>query len=326
MGGGPRTYPGGVSKWQWKRMQAKKAKQLLKARLCRERQIYEMRKRAELRAAVSELERPWEVVERAPNLFSVSADEQVKVLADRFQKPGGFDLWSDKDGPLLFPDSVNRLPSARFFPKGVVHSIKPYQRIEDSDGFGEIEGDSVKAFVSEGEIGDGLVRKSGGDENLRKFSNEGFGEFDEMERKGYVSENEFGSGSVKEINGYKNPRRSSNTRLRGNSIGDKELSEKYSRVHSSGIDGRGRRERGNNGGKFRSRKRPGSLNSGIPNGNGFNSQRVGIDKERRGKLNSMPCNNDRHRQRNGLQMKDFLSETYDMSLQQDGSYEFNEEY
>ncbi|RVX05944.1 putative DEAD-box ATP-dependent RNA helicase 48 [Vitis vinifera] len=89
MGGGPRTYPGGVSKWQWKRMQAKKAKQLLKARLCRERQMYEMRKRAELKAAVSELERPWEVVERAPTLLSVSADEQLKVLADRFQRPDG---------------------------------------------------------------------------------------------------------------------------------------------------------------------------------------------------------------------------------------------
>ena len=116
-------------------MQAKKAKQLLKARLCRERQIYEMRKRAELKAAVSELERPWEVVERrAPTLLSlsVSADEQLKVLADRFQRPDGFDLWSDKDGPQLFDDRVDvgALPSARFFPKGVVHSIKPYQSKE----------------------------------------------------------------------------------------------------------------------------------------------------------------------------------------------------
>ncbi|KAL3531761.1 hypothetical protein ACH5RR_005282 [Cinchona calisaya] len=132
MGGGPRTYPGGVSKWQWKRMQAKKAKQLLKARLARERQIYEMRKRAELKAAVSELERPWEVVEKAPTLFSVSADEQLKVLADRFQRPCGFDMWSDRDGPELFkPDSG--LPSARFFPKGVVHSVKPYGKIEKFD-------------------------------------------------------------------------------------------------------------------------------------------------------------------------------------------------
>ncbi|XP_076920634.1 uncharacterized protein LOC143581836 [Bidens hawaiensis] len=132
MGGGPRTYPGGVSKWQWKRMQAKKAKQLLRARLARERQVYEMRKRAELAAAVSELERPWEVVDKAPKLFSVTADEQLKVLADRFQKPGGFDLWSEKDGPQLF-ETVEGLPSARFFPKGVVHSIKPYGRITDGN-------------------------------------------------------------------------------------------------------------------------------------------------------------------------------------------------
>ncbi|GLT75864.1 hypothetical protein SLA2020_475580 [Shorea laevis] len=102
MGGGPRTYPGGVSKWQWKRMQAKKAKQLLRARLSRERQIYEMRKRAQLKATVSEFERPWVVVQKAPNLFSVSADEQLKVLSDRFQKPGGFDMWSERDGPKLF--------------------------------------------------------------------------------------------------------------------------------------------------------------------------------------------------------------------------------
>ncbi|KAG8376962.1 hypothetical protein BUALT_Bualt09G0118600 [Buddleja alternifolia] len=137
MGGGPRTYPGGVSKWQWKRMQAKKAKQLLKARLARERQIYEMRKRAELKAAVSELERPWETVEKPPVLFSVSADEQLKVLADRFQRPGGLDLWSERDGPELFrPD--NGLPSARFFPKGVVHSVRPYGKIENkSSGLGE---------------------------------------------------------------------------------------------------------------------------------------------------------------------------------------------
>ena len=59
----------------------------------------EMRKRAELKAAVSELESPWVVVERAPTLLSLSSDEQLKVLADRFQRPDGFDLWSDKDGP-----------------------------------------------------------------------------------------------------------------------------------------------------------------------------------------------------------------------------------
>ncbi|ESQ51009.1 hypothetical protein EUTSA_v10023045mg, partial [Eutrema salsugineum] len=133
MGDGPRTFPGGVSKWQWKRMQAKKQKQLLKARLSHERQIYEMQKRAELKAAVAELERPWEPVQKPPNLFSVCADEQVKVLADRFQKPGGFDLWTDRDDPQLF-EAVDDLPSARFFPKGVVHSVKPYQKLPRSVG------------------------------------------------------------------------------------------------------------------------------------------------------------------------------------------------
>ncbi|XP_022151570.1 uncharacterized protein LOC111019483 [Momordica charantia] len=153
MGGGPRTFPGGVSKWQWKRMQAKKAKQLLKARLCRERQIYEMRKRAELKAAVSELERPWEVVEKAPNLFSVSADEQVKVLADRFQRPGGFDLWTERDGPQLF-ETVDELPSARFFPKGVVHSVKPYRSItgsEDSLSLDSEAGNEIATGFREGD-------------------------------------------------------------------------------------------------------------------------------------------------------------------------------
>ncbi|KAJ6841467.1 uncharacterized protein M6B38_306270 [Iris pallida] len=127
-GGGPRTFPGGVSKWQWKRMQAKKAKQLLKARLLRERQIYDMRKRSELKAAVAQLERPWEeVAERAPTLFSVSADDQVRALADRFQRPGGFDMWSDCDGPRVFRRIASgELPTARFFPKGVVHSTRPY--------------------------------------------------------------------------------------------------------------------------------------------------------------------------------------------------------
>lgn len=119
-------------------MQAKKAKQLLKARLARERQIYEMRKRAELKAAVSELERPWEVVEKPPTLFSVNADEQLKVLADRFQKPGGFDMWSDRDGPELFK-SHDGLPSSRFFPKGVVHSLKPYGKIENLDDMSDDE-------------------------------------------------------------------------------------------------------------------------------------------------------------------------------------------
>uniref|UniRef100_A0A1D1ZKR0 Putative DEAD-box ATP-dependent RNA helicase 48 n=1 Tax=Anthurium amnicola TaxID=1678845 RepID=A0A1D1ZKR0_9ARAE len=166
MGGGPRTYPGGVSKWQWKRMQAKKAKQLLKARLCRERQIYEMRKRTELNAAISELERPWEVVEKAPNLFSVKADEQLKVLADRFQKPGGFDMWSERDGPQILRP-FDGLPSARFFPKGVVHSVKPYGVIANTP-----ESSSLDSSSDEDELqfDDWIARGKGGTRRMRRSS------------------------------------------------------------------------------------------------------------------------------------------------------------
>lgn len=143
-------------------MQAKKSKQLLKARLLRERQIYEMRKRAELKAAVAELEKPWELVERAPALFSVAADEQVKALADRFQKPGGFDMWSDRDGPqvLVKRGDGSLLPSRRFFPKGVVHSVRPYGALQEEE--------------EEEEVGfDDWIARGGGGVRRRKSRREG---------------------------------------------------------------------------------------------------------------------------------------------------------
>ncbi|CAO2046227.1 unnamed protein product [Urochloa humidicola] len=139
-GGGPRTFPGGVSKWQWKRMQAKKARQLLKARLARERQLYEMRKRTELRDAVAHLERPWDPYSSsaaadafavAPNLLSVAADDQLRALADRFHRPGGVDLWNDRDGPRVFASPATGASSARFFPKNAVHSVQPYALVSD---------------------------------------------------------------------------------------------------------------------------------------------------------------------------------------------------
>lgn len=117
-------------------MQARKAKQLLKARLARERQLYEMRKRAELRDAVLHLERPWDsdsspvsATALAPNLLSIAADDQLKGLADRFHRPGGVDLWNDRDGPQVFASPDTGRASARFFPKDAVHSVQPYARL-----------------------------------------------------------------------------------------------------------------------------------------------------------------------------------------------------
>ncbi|OMO66457.1 copper ion transmembrane transporter [Corchorus capsularis] len=161
---GGKIYPGGVSRRRWLDMQDRRSKQLVKIGLARERHIYKMRKKAELKAAVSELERPWEVVKKAPNLFSVSADEQVKVLADRFQKLGGF-------------DTVQGLPSARFFPKGVVHSVKRYTRGIDSDENAKLLSENKaeengSESESESEIEDGNSERSG-KKNGRQWKRKG---------------------------------------------------------------------------------------------------------------------------------------------------------
>ncbi|CAL4887234.1 unnamed protein product [Urochloa decumbens] len=172
-GGGPRTFPGGVSKWQWKRMQAKKARQLLKARLARERQLYEMRKRTELRDAVAHLERPWdpdsaaaEASAVAPNLLSVAADDQLRALADRFHRPGGVDLWNDHDGPRVFASPATGASSARFFPKNAVHSVQPYALVGDGG-----EGSATRA---RGSAADLLLlgRGDGGAQGVRENATE----------------------------------------------------------------------------------------------------------------------------------------------------------
>eukprot|EP00249_Psilotum_nudum_P007708 c20764_g2_i1 orf=351-1085(-) len=121
MGGGPRTYPGGVTKWQWKRMQQQKARQIEKARLQRERHIYEMRRRAEIIAATSVPERPWERLSRFRSANQMMADEQVDAE----------DLWIENDGPQTFlrPDGE---PSVRFFPSNAVYSTKMYRKVKSS--------------------------------------------------------------------------------------------------------------------------------------------------------------------------------------------------
>ncbi|KAL5550237.1 hypothetical protein UlMin_000413 [Ulmus minor] len=320
MGGGPRTFPGGVSKWQWKRMQAKKAKQLLKARLCRERQIYEMRKRAELKAAVSELERPWEVVEKAPNLFSVRADEQVKVLADRFQKPGGFDMWTERDGPQLF-QTPDELPSARFFPKGVVHSVKPYRRIS---GFEELE-DEKEDFGLGDENHVGLEERPNGYRNRRSSERKlrnGVGDFD-----GGDNGESSNSNKPSAMNGQVGKQMNGRLRKKGNGR------RSFSEGESEGFDGGDNGESSNfskkslkpsamngqvgkqNNGRLRKKgdgRRYGSAYANASSGS--DSEQGRFDRKQRGQ--------NRYRRSNGS-LNDSQSEVCDMSLRQDGTYGFH---
>ncbi|KDP24537.1 hypothetical protein JCGZ_25101 [Jatropha curcas] len=359
MGGGPRTYPGGVSRWQWKRMQAKKAKQLLKARLCRERQIYEMRKRAELQAAVGELERPWEVVEKAPNLFSVGADEQVKVLADRFQRPGGFDLWSDRDGPRLFatPDC---LPSARFFPKGVVHSVRPYGKIvrngeegsaldsENENGYGRnLTRKRLKPRThedvdfletepsSESEIGytNNSARKWSMDMETRK-KNENVdllsvedGSDAESGKWGLEKKTRRRNGGEFRKQGNRSRFRSGVGSMDSGRNGD-EFRKQGNRSRfrngvgsmDSGKVGLDRKQRGSDHSKINSSK---ILKSGVDS---IGSGQVRINRKRRGsdyyKTNRSKLDSRINRSENLRNSRYSKSEVFDMSLQQDGSYGF----
>lgn len=97
MGGGPRTFPGGLNKWQWKRLHEKKAKEKERKLLDQEKQLYEARIRSQIRAAIAgKSESDKDSRKHKP----MSPAEHIKALADRFVKPGAEDLWNEDDGAI----------------------------------------------------------------------------------------------------------------------------------------------------------------------------------------------------------------------------------
>ncbi|CAM8937179.1 unnamed protein product [Rhodiola kirilowii] len=97
MGGGPRTFPGGINKWQWKRLHEKKAMEKERKLLDQEKQLYQARIRSEIRANL--VPSPASSSDHLP----MSSKDHVKSLADRFLKDGAEDLWNEDDGPLKCP-------------------------------------------------------------------------------------------------------------------------------------------------------------------------------------------------------------------------------
>ncbi|KAK4488258.1 hypothetical protein RD792_004005 [Penstemon davidsonii] len=97
MGGGPRTFPDGLNKWQWKRMHEKKAREKEKRLLDQEKQVYQARVRSQIRSKLEPSEKP---DKNQPNYEPLSPQDHVKALADRFMKEGAEDLWNEADGPL----------------------------------------------------------------------------------------------------------------------------------------------------------------------------------------------------------------------------------
>ncbi|CAO2046956.1 unnamed protein product [Urochloa humidicola] len=96
MGGGPRTFPGGLSKWQYKRMHEKLARQKQRGLLRHEKQLYLARLRSEIRASRLPGADAGAVTGEGPT----SSRAHIRALADRFRKPGAEDLWNEDDGPL----------------------------------------------------------------------------------------------------------------------------------------------------------------------------------------------------------------------------------
>ncbi|XP_052171199.1 probable DEAD-box ATP-dependent RNA helicase 48 [Diospyros lotus] len=101
MGGGPRTFPGGLNKWQWKRLHEKKAMEKEKRLLEQEKQLYYARIRSQIRAKLAG--KSDEDPRFDPNYHPMTPSDQIKALADRFMKPGAEDLWNEADGPVKSP-------------------------------------------------------------------------------------------------------------------------------------------------------------------------------------------------------------------------------
>ncbi|KAK8472735.1 hypothetical protein PHAVU_002G287400 [Phaseolus vulgaris] len=107
MGGGPRTFPGGVSKWKWKRMHEKLASDKQKRLIEQEKQLYEARIRSHIRSTLSPDHRSAAAATHRP----FSPKDHVKALADRFVREGAQDLWNASDGPLTSNPTPNQTPN-----------------------------------------------------------------------------------------------------------------------------------------------------------------------------------------------------------------------
>ncbi|MED6216656.1 hypothetical protein PIB30_009542 [Stylosanthes scabra] len=106
MGGGPRTFPGGVNKWKWKRMHEKRARDKEKRLLEHEKQLYEARIRSQIRSHLAPDNSP---ATAAATHGPISPTDHIRALANRFMKEGAEDLWNEDDGPLSASSSSSAM-------------------------------------------------------------------------------------------------------------------------------------------------------------------------------------------------------------------------
>ena len=166
-GGGPRTFPGGVSKWQWKRMQEKKQKENEKKALMHEREVFEAKRREQLRL-LNGVERPWDDVKRPDkDLSPIQLARAVPeaVLARHVKTNAAEDLWNNRDGPISFTRSEGPLP---------VHSTQSRQQYQSRGGNTEAGSARSGSWAAPKRARPNLARPDGvlgrGDEQRRRVT------------------------------------------------------------------------------------------------------------------------------------------------------------
>lgn len=171
MGGGPRTFPGGINKWQWKRLHEKKAREKEKRLLEQEKQLYQARVRSNIRAKVAAAENPGfgpkKPVQTEPNYGPMTPEEHIKALADRFMKEGAEDLWNENDGPFKAP--LNKTGKSRFAGEPIDLQKLIAER-SSPDG-----GKEIQKSDPLGNIGVGAAKPRRFSTSIGGFGNENFG-------------------------------------------------------------------------------------------------------------------------------------------------------
>ncbi|KAG6547111.1 hypothetical protein Mapa_011362 [Marchantia paleacea] len=99
MTGKRRTYPGGVTKWQWKRRQFKEDRKLEQKRMSRDWKLYESRRREELKDA-----KPWVPSLNLPQEGFLADDKAVVSNSMTFSGPGTY--IEDKETGILTGDAL----------------------------------------------------------------------------------------------------------------------------------------------------------------------------------------------------------------------------
>ncbi|KAE9459548.1 hypothetical protein C3L33_08564, partial [Rhododendron williamsianum] len=180
MGGGPRTFPGGLNKWQWKRMHEKKAKEKEKRLLDQEKQLYQARIRSQIRAELAPQQPPGNR-QPDPNYGPMSADDHIKALADRFMKAGAEDLWNEADGPIKSAPEPKPVGRSGRTPIDIRKLISESEGRNSTDLMKSSKPRhySVVGQDSDDEFGDGEEGKMRGRDNAGKLmSSAGLGKYD----------------------------------------------------------------------------------------------------------------------------------------------------